>query len=219
MAYSMLNKVNLTFLNPLIEFLNNWYITIMTVLATAGIIYAVILGINLAKSDNSEKRETAKKRIFNASLTIVITIVLTFTLQFVLNNLDEWVNHSSGNVLQDQTVISNVYYKSEGALGDLVASWSKPATGQAEYTIELPADENISVIIVTVEFTNSFSSGYKVVPKEINGCLVEKVDDNSLNSFKMYVNAASSGSVRMVVQSEVGNTVEGYYILNWSLVK
>ena len=105
----MLGYINLEFLNPIINFLNAWYVPIITVLATGGIIYAIVLGINLAKSDNAEKRLMAKQRIIHASLTIVIIIALTFSLQFVLKNLDDWVNNSSTIKLTNTNICSQVY--------------------------------------------------------------------------------------------------------------
>lgn len=92
MFLNMLNNINLTFLNPIINFLNAWYIYIIGVLCLFGMIYAIVLGVNLAKSDSAEKREMSKKRIINASLTIVIVVALTLIMQFVLINLDGWVN-------------------------------------------------------------------------------------------------------------------------------
>lgn len=108
MVYSMLGYINLEFLNPIIDFLNAWYIPIMTVLATAGVLYAIILGINLAKSDSADKRQLAKKRIIHASATIIIVIVLTFSLRFVLANLDGWINHSQDNKIMDNSSITQV---------------------------------------------------------------------------------------------------------------
>ena len=110
MINTMLGYVNLEFLNPIIDFLNAWYIPIVTVLATAGVLYAIILGVNLAKSDNADKRNAAKKRIVHASLTIVIVIALTFSLRFVLANLDDWVNHSAYNQITNTEVVSSITY-------------------------------------------------------------------------------------------------------------
>lgn len=108
MINSMLGYVNLEFLNPIIDFLNAWYIPIITVLATAGVLYAIILGINLAKSDNADKRSAAKKRIVHASLSIVIIIALTFTLRFVLSNLDSWVNNSEEIRIENTSIVTQV---------------------------------------------------------------------------------------------------------------
>ena len=111
MINTMLGYINLEFLNPIIDFLNAWYIPIITVLATAGVLYAIILGINLAKSDNADKRNAAKKRIVHASLSIVIVIALTFSLKFVLANLDDWVNHSAYNQITDTQVVTQMQTK------------------------------------------------------------------------------------------------------------
>lgn len=111
MLFKNLLNINTSFLNPLIQFLNAWYIPIIIMLVAGGIIYAIILGINLAKSDSSEKREIMKKRIVNASLTIVIVVALTFILQFVLTNIGDWTN-------TEQNIIANTSYVKEIKIND-----------------------------------------------------------------------------------------------------
>lgn len=125
MISNMLNNINLTYLNPIINFLNAWYIYIIGVLCLFGMIYAIILGVNLAKSDSAEKREMSKKRIINASLTIVIIVALTLIMQFVLINLDGWVNNEktidSVGRLTDMTIYSDSEKKSKI---DITWSWN-----------------------------------------------------------------------------------------------
>lgn len=116
LSKSLLN-LDLKYLNPFIDFLNEWYVQIILLLVAAGLIYAIILGVNLAKSDNSDKRDMAKKRIVNASFTVIIVVVLTLILQFVLSHLDEWVNGDQDNYNLATLSLSYVDNGNENDLG------------------------------------------------------------------------------------------------------
>ena len=59
------------------------YTTIMTVLvpilavvAAAGIIWAIVLGVQMARAESTDKREEAKKRLIGLVVGIVILVVL-----------------------------------------------------------------------------------------------------------------------------------------------
>ena len=47
-----------------------------TVLASLGVIYMVVLGVQYAKSESDEKRSDIKKRIVNLAIGVVIMIVM-----------------------------------------------------------------------------------------------------------------------------------------------
>ncbi|MDD3231973.1 MAG: pilin [Clostridia bacterium] len=55
---------------------------ILIVVGAAGMIYAVIIGVNMARADSTEKREEAKKRLVNVivGLAIIIALILFFQL-------------------------------------------------------------------------------------------------------------------------------------------
>jgi len=55
---------------------------ILIVVGAAGSIYAVIIGVNMARADSTEKREEAKKRLINVivGLAIIIALILFFQL-------------------------------------------------------------------------------------------------------------------------------------------
>ncbi len=72
---------------------------IMAVASAAGAIYAVILGINLARAEDQSKRDEAKKRIITTVIAVAVTIalVLFFNLLLpeILNSLGFTKNASS----------------------------------------------------------------------------------------------------------------------------
>ncbi len=57
-------------------------IPLLILVGAAGTIYAVILGVNMARADSTEKREEAKKRLINVivGLAIMIGLILFFIL-------------------------------------------------------------------------------------------------------------------------------------------
>jgi len=65
---------------------------ILIVVAAAGTIYAIVLGVNMARADSPEKREEAKKRVINVlvGMGIIIGIILLLKL-FVDTLLPMWI--------------------------------------------------------------------------------------------------------------------------------
>jgi NADH:ubiquinone oxidoreductase subunit 6 (subunit J) len=69
------------FLNSIITVLDEIIWPILIVLASVGTIYAIYLGVMMAKAENAEKREEAKKRIINAIIALVVMVVLILLLK------------------------------------------------------------------------------------------------------------------------------------------
>ena len=84
--------LDLEFLRPIVEVLNVILIPVISLLATFGTIYAIVLSVNMAKSDSAEKRASAKKKIIGVIITVISICVLLFALKFILGHLDHWVN-------------------------------------------------------------------------------------------------------------------------------
>lgn len=49
---------------------------ILAIVAVAGIIWAIVLGINMARADSTEKREESKKRLISLVVGIVVLVVV-----------------------------------------------------------------------------------------------------------------------------------------------
>ena len=69
---------------------------ILALVATAGIIYAVVLGVNLAKAESTEKREEAKKRMINAIIGFVSIIALVLLMKLVIYFLPDIIGLAPG---------------------------------------------------------------------------------------------------------------------------
>lgn len=68
---------------PILNLIDSALIPILIVLVAVGTIYSVVLGVNMARADSSEKREESKKRLINFLIGIVIIIVL-IAIMYVL---------------------------------------------------------------------------------------------------------------------------------------
>lgn len=58
---------------------------LLIVVASAGSIYAVVLGVNMARADSTEKREEGKKRLINVLIGMAVIIGLILFMQLFIN--------------------------------------------------------------------------------------------------------------------------------------
>lgn len=63
-------------LSSLFDVLYPLLYAIMAVTAAAGAVYAIILGINLARAEDQSKRDEAKKRLITTIIAVAVTILL-----------------------------------------------------------------------------------------------------------------------------------------------
>ncbi len=72
---------NYAWLDPILKVLDEIIWPILIVIASVGTIYAIYLGVLLAKAENADKREEAKKRVINVVIAIVVTVVLVLLMK------------------------------------------------------------------------------------------------------------------------------------------
>ena len=80
-----------SFLNPVLSVLTSALIPILIIVGTAGMIYAIVLGVKLARAETSEARDEAKKRLINAIIALVVMIALILLLQLFTENIGKWL--------------------------------------------------------------------------------------------------------------------------------
>lgn len=80
------------FLQPVVNAIADLLPPALIIVATAGSIYAVYLGVIMAKAEDQGKRDEAKKRVINAVLALVTIVVLILLLQIFVNNLGNWIS-------------------------------------------------------------------------------------------------------------------------------
>lgn len=60
---------------------------LLIIVGAAGTIYAVIIGVNMARADSAEKREESKKRLINVIVGIAITIALILFFKLFISTI------------------------------------------------------------------------------------------------------------------------------------
>lgn len=74
-------------LDPVVSALIEILWPILIIVGAAGMIYGVVLGVNMARADSTEKREEAKKRLINVIVGLAIIIALILFFQFFLTTV------------------------------------------------------------------------------------------------------------------------------------
>jgi len=64
---------------------------ILILVGSAGLIYAVYLGVNLARADSADKQQEAKKRMINALIGLASIIALILLLKLFCDNVGNWL--------------------------------------------------------------------------------------------------------------------------------
>ena len=82
-------------LYPIAKFLDDILIPFIIIVLVAGAIWIVLLGIKLARAEDTGKADEAKKRLINVAIAIVAVIVFIFLLAFVSSNISTWLDPSS----------------------------------------------------------------------------------------------------------------------------
>lgn len=73
--------------NYIVSTVKSIMIPILGIVSAAGMIWAIVLGVNMARADSTEKREEAKKRLIGLIVGIVIMVALILFFIFGLDSL------------------------------------------------------------------------------------------------------------------------------------
>ena len=65
---------------------------LLILVGSAGMIYAIYLGVNLARADSADKQQEAKKRLINAIIGLAVIIALILLLKLFVSYLPTWLN-------------------------------------------------------------------------------------------------------------------------------
>lgn len=76
---------------PILEVLNAILWPSIAIVGAVGTIYCIVLGVKLAKSDEQNSREKAKKDLIGAIIGFVAIFVLIVALKVSLPILQDWV--------------------------------------------------------------------------------------------------------------------------------
>lgn len=78
-------------IEPVLEILDAILWPAIAIVGAVGTIYCIVLGIKLAKSDEQNSREKAKKDLIGAVIGFVAIFVLIVALKIAMPILQEWV--------------------------------------------------------------------------------------------------------------------------------
>ena len=78
-------------IQPILEILDAILWPAIAIVVAVGTIYCIVLGVKIAKSDEQNSREKAKKDLIGAIIGFVITFVLIVALKIAVPILEEWV--------------------------------------------------------------------------------------------------------------------------------
>lgn len=76
---------------PILEVVNAILWPLIAVIGSVGMIYCIFLGVKLAKADEQNSREKAKKDLVGAVIGFVLIFVLIVALKIAMPILQEWV--------------------------------------------------------------------------------------------------------------------------------
>lgn len=81
---------------PILDVLNALLWPCIAIVGAVGTIYCIILGVKLAKSDEQNSREKAKKDLIGAIIGFLVIFVLIVALKIAMPILQTWVQSQLG---------------------------------------------------------------------------------------------------------------------------
>ena len=85
----LLNSANnWGWVSTLTDAVKNVLVPILTLVAFAGIVYAIVVGVRFAKADDKSQRDEAKQKLITVIVGIVVTAVLIALFFFLAKGLE-----------------------------------------------------------------------------------------------------------------------------------
>jgi len=84
-------------LSPIATFLESLIIPITIILAVAGAIWVIILGVQLARAESADKAQEAKKRLINVAVAIVAIIIFIWILSWFVSKVPDLFGNDGSN--------------------------------------------------------------------------------------------------------------------------
>lgn len=90
-----------SWVDTLTKAMTNVLVPILTLVAFAGLIYAIVVGVKFAKADDKSQRDEAKQKLITVIVGIVVTAVLIALFFWLASSLKDggWLN----NIIKGQT--------------------------------------------------------------------------------------------------------------------
>ncbi len=81
--------------NPVVSLINSFVKPAMALVAAAGTLYCILLGVKFAQAEEPQDREKAKSHLKNAIIGFVLIFVLIVLLNLAMDPLLKWVSDST----------------------------------------------------------------------------------------------------------------------------
>ena len=88
----LMASTGIAWLDVLIQAVYSFIGPILILAATAGIIYAIVVGVKFIKAEDKNARDEAKAKLISVIIGIVVTIVLIALFYLLANNIGAILN-------------------------------------------------------------------------------------------------------------------------------
>ncbi len=75
----------------IINYVNIVVSALLGIVGAVAVVYAVLVGIKMARANNAEEREEAKKKVIYTVAGIAVTIALIVVINIISNKLPDWI--------------------------------------------------------------------------------------------------------------------------------
>ena len=82
-AIEEINKTNLEWIAPVLNFLDSIIVPITIIVAIAGAIWVIWLGIKLAKAEDAENQKKARKNLINVVVAILVSLIVFWVITWL----------------------------------------------------------------------------------------------------------------------------------------
>ena len=86
-----------SWLYPIATFLESLLVPVTIILAVAGAVWVIVLGVQLARAESADKAQEAKKRLINVAVAIVAVIVFIWVLSFFVTKVPSLFGDEASN--------------------------------------------------------------------------------------------------------------------------
>ena len=77
---------------PIYDFLDTFGPVLIGLLSAVSVVYCIVLGVQYAKAEKGEERDTAKKKSVNAAISFLVIIVLVVLLYSLRGPIDQFLS-------------------------------------------------------------------------------------------------------------------------------
>ncbi|MBE7076364.1 MAG: hypothetical protein E7374_00530 [Clostridiales bacterium] len=89
---TLLGMTDIPWLDQLVEAILSLIVPVLVLASVAGMIYAIVVGIQFIKAEDKSKRDEAKQKLIYVIVGIVVTLLLIALFYFLATNIGDNIN-------------------------------------------------------------------------------------------------------------------------------